>query len=197
MKNIFIVLFLFTVGIGKAQTIKSPSKSIALNFEFDINGKPTYTVTYKNKPVIRKSNLGFKLKDGTDLTSNFSIENSKTSSFNENWNPVLGEQTTIKNQYNELIIFLSQKDTGKKMNIIFRVFDEGAAFRYDFPKQESLNYFIISEEVSEFNLAGNHKVFWIPGDFDSNEYVYNETLFSDIDTQNIELNNGIGMKSIS
>jgi len=83
------------------------------------------------------------------------------------------------------------------MNIIFRVFDDGVAFRYDFPKQKNLNYFIISDEVSEFNLAGNHKVFWIPGDFDSNEYAYNETSFSDINTEKIDLNNGIGVKSIS
>jgi hypothetical protein len=83
------------------------------------------------------------------------------------------------------------------MNIIFRVFDEGVAFRYDFPKQAALNYFIISDEVSQFNLTENHKVFWLPGDFDSQEYAYNETSFSDINTQKIDLNNGIGVKSIA
>jgi hypothetical protein len=92
---------------------------------------------------------------------------------------------------------LVQKANDKKLSIIFRVFDEGVAFRYSFPKQPNLNYFVISDEVSEFNLTGNHKSFWIPGDFDSQEYEYNETLLSDIDTQKLNLNNGIGVKSIS
>jgi hypothetical protein len=197
MKSIFSLLFLFLFGVLHAQSVSSPSKQITLNFSFAEKGKPTYSVSYKNKPVILQSYLGITLKNGADLASHFKLEDSKSSTFNETWQPVLGEQSNIVNHYNELIIALSQMGTGRKMNIIFRVFDEGVAFRYDFPLQKDLNYFTIAEEVSEFNLTDNHKVFWLPGDFDSNEYIYQESLFSEIDTKKVDLNNGIGMKSIA
>jgi hypothetical protein len=143
-----------------------------------------------------ESALGIKLKEKPALDANFEILTSKTSNFNESWKPVLGEQASILNQYNELNVSLINKETKVKMNIIFRVFDEGVAFRYDFPKQAELNYFIISDEVTQFNLIENNKVFWLPGDFDSNEYEYNETKFSEIDNSKINMNNGIGVKSI-
>ncbi|MBL0013487.1 MAG: glycoside hydrolase family 97 protein [Flavobacterium sp.] len=197
MKSTFSFVFLFLFSAIQAQSVSSPSKQITLNFSFGEKGKPTYTVNYKNKPVILQSYLGITLKNGADLASHFKLEDSKTLSFNETWQPVLGEQSNIVNHYNELIIALSQMGTGRKMNIIFRVFDEGIAFRYDFPLQKDLNYFTIAEEVSEFNLTDNHKVFWLPGDFDSNEYIYQESLFSEIDTKKVDLNNGIGMKSIA
>jgi hypothetical protein len=196
MKIAFSFVFLFIVCFTKAQSVQSPSKAISLDFKLDA-GIPTYTVTYKTKPILLQSGLGVKLKNETDLASNFSLVGSKTTTFNETWKPVLGEQSSIKNNYNELTVSLKQLGTGRQLNIIFRAFDEGVAFRYDFPQQKNLNYFIISDEVSQFNLAGNHKVFWIPGDFDSNEYEYNETSFSNIDTQKINLDNGIGVKSIS
>jgi glucan 1,4-alpha-glucosidase len=197
MKKVLLLgCILFSI-IANSQSVQSPSKLISVNFQLAEKGRPTYTVTYKNKPVILQSYLGIKLKDGADLASHFEIESSKNTTFNESWKPVLGEQTNIVNHYNELNIGLSQMGTGKIIHIIFRVFDEGVAFRYDFPKQKNLNYFVIADEVSEFNLAANHKVFWLPGDFDSQEYAYNESLFSDINTQNIDLNNGIGVKSIS
>ncbi len=197
MKKLLLFTFIFITEIVFAQNVQSPSKEISLEFKLVGNGKPSYSVTYKNTPIILESVLGIKPKDGADMASNFIINNSKTVSFNETWKPVLGEEANIKNHYNELIIYMTQEATGKEMNIIFRVFDEGVAFRYDFPKQLNLNYFIITEEVTEFNLTDNHKVFWIPGDFDSNEYPYNETSFSDINSQKIDMNNGIGMKSIS
>jgi len=180
-----------------SQNIKSPSNKISVNFELTTDGQPSYSVYYNNKPVIFASNLGIKLKDKTALDANFEIADTKTNSFNESWKPVLGEQATIVNHYNELTVSLIQKGTKIKMNIIFRVFDEGVAFRYDFPKQKDLNYFIISDEVSQFNLTDNHKVFWIPGDYDSQEYVYNETKFSEIDNSKLNLKNGIGVKSIA
>ena len=96
-----------------------------------------------------------------------------------------------------MTIALSQPSTDRRINIIFRVFDEGIAFRYEFPKQKNLNYFIISDEKSQFNLAGNHKAFWIPGDYDSQEYAYNETKLSEIDNSKLDLNNGIGVKTIA
>lgn len=194
----FLPLYLvFVVNFVFSQTVLSPSNKILVNFKLSASGQPFYSVNYNNKPVILESTLGIKLKDKPALDANFKIDSAKNSSFNESWKPVLGEQSSIVNHYNELIVCLSQKETNVKMNIIFRVFDEGVAFRYDFPKQTALNYFIISDEVSQFNLTENHKVFWLPGDFDSQEYAYNETSFSNINTQKIDLNNGIGLKSIS
>lgn len=197
MKKFQILALLFLVSIVNAQKVQSPSKSLTVNFGLDNEGKPNYSVTLKDKKVVNQSFLGLKLKDGTDFTKGFTVENSNTSTFDEVWKPVLGEQSSIRNNYNELLINLIQKKSEKKLTIVFRVFDEGVAFRYSFPKQPNLNYFVISDEVSEFNLTGNHKAFWIPGDFDSQEYEYNETLLSDIDTQKLNLNNGIGVKSIS
>jgi hypothetical protein len=196
MKKIIFFFTLLVLEFGYAQSIQSPSGKIALNFKLAPNGQPSYSVNYKNKLAILESALGIKLKEKPALDANFDILDSKTSSFNESWKPVLGEQSSIKNQYNELTFSLINKETKVKMNIIFRVFDEGVAFRYDFPKQAELNYFIISDEVTQFNLTENNKVFWIPGDFDSNEYEYNETKFSEIDNSKINMNNGIGVKSI-
>ncbi|MGO4905087.1 glycoside hydrolase family 97 protein [Flavobacterium sp. W20_MBD1_R3] len=196
MKYLFSLFLLFLFNLGNAQSVQSPSGKIALNFKLGTNGQPFYAVNYKNKVVVLESALGIQLKEKPALDTNFEILTSKTSSFNESWKPVLGEQSSIKNHYNELNISLINKETKVKMNIIFRVFDEGVAFRYDFPKQAELNYFIISEEVTQFNLTENNKVFWIPGDFDSNEYEYNETKFSEIDNSKINMNNGIGVKSI-
>ena len=197
MKKFQILALLFLVSIVSAQKVQSPSKSLTVNFGLDNEGKPNYSVTLKDKKLVNQSFLGLKLKDGTDFTKGFTVENSNTSTFDEVWKPVLGEQSSIRNNYNELVINLIQKKSEKRLTIVFRVFDEGVAFRYSFPKQPNLNYFVISDEVSEFNLPGNHKAFWIPGDFDSQEYEYNETLLSDIDTQKLNLNNGIGVKSIS
>jgi len=197
MKRFLPFYFLFVVNIVFSQNVSSPSNKISLNFKLTATGEPSYYVNYAKKTVISESTLGIKLKDKPALDANFVIDSVKNSSFNESWKPVLGEQANILNHYNEIIVCLSQKETNVKMNIIFRVFDEGVAFRYDFPKQTALNYFIISDEVSQFNLTENHKVFWLPGDFDSQEYAYNETSFADINTQKIDLNNGIGLKSIS
>ncbi len=196
MKKVFLISLLVFINLAVAQSIQSPSGKIAVNFKLAANGQPSYSVNYKNKPTVLESALGIKLKDKPALDANFDILDSKTSSFNESWKPVLGEQSSIKNHYNELTVSLLNKETKVKMNIIFRVFDEGVAFRYDFPKQAELNYFIISDELTQFNLTENNKVFWLPGDFDSNEYEYNETRFSEIDNSKINMNNGIGVKSI-
>ncbi|GEP50815.1 alpha-glucosidase [Flavobacterium noncentrifugens] len=190
------MLCFFLIGITNAQNIQSPSKNIRVDFNLNADGTPQYAVSYKNKLVVLESKLGIKLKEGGDLVSGLTIDNVKNTSFNESWKPVLGEQSSIQNHYNELTVSLSQKATQRKINIIFRVFDEGVAFRYDFPKQPKLNYFIITDEITQFNLAGNHKTFWIPGDFDSQEYVFNETRLSEIDNDKLNLNNGIALKTI-
>jgi hypothetical protein len=196
MKKSASFLMLLISYVSFSQNIPSPSGKMAVAFKLTTSGQPSYSINYNNKPVIAESTLGIKLKDKPALDANFEIENSKTATFNTSWQPVLGEQSSIVNHYNELTISLIQKETHIKMNIIFRVFNEGVAFRYDFPKQKDLNYFIISNEETQFNLTENNKVFWIPGDFDSNEYVYNETKFSEIDNTKLNLNNGIGVKSI-
>jgi len=197
MKKLFSLSLIFILNMVYSQNIQSPSQKISVEFKLTTSGQPSYSVNYNDKRVISESTLGIKLKDKPALEANFEMDNVKKSSFNESWKPVLGEQANIVNHYNELIVSLIQKGTQIKMNLIFRVFDEGVAFRYDFPKQKDLNYFIISDEVSQFNLTDNHKVFWIPGDYDSQEYVYNETKFSEIDNSKLNLNNGIGVKSIS
>ena len=196
MKQLFSLFVLFSFGLTQAQTVSSPSGKIALTFSLTAAGQPTYAVNYKAKAVVLKSNLGIKLKDKPALDADFEIQTSKNSTFNESWKPVLGEQASIVNHYNELIVGLIQKGTNIKVNLVFRAFDEGVAFRYDFPKQKELNYFIIADEETQFNLTENNKVFWLPGDFDSNEYEYNETKFSEIDNSKINMNNGIGVKSI-
>jgi hypothetical protein len=196
MKQLFSLLIVFAFGFTQAQTVSSPSGKIALSFQLSSSGQPTYSVNYKTKSVVVSSDLGIKLKDKPALNANFEIQTSKNNTFNETWKPVLGEQTTIVNHYNELVVSLVQKNTNVKLNLVFRAFDEGVAFRYDFPKQNELNYFVISDEETQFNLTENNKVFWLPGDFDSNEYEYNETKFSDIDNSKINMNNGIGVKSI-
>ncbi|WP_298115001.1 glycoside hydrolase family 97 protein [Flavobacterium sp.] len=196
MKYKLTTILLLFIAFLNAQNIQSPSKNISLDFKLSSDGIPSYTLAYKNKPIILQSDLGIKLKETNSLDANFRIENIDRKSVNETWKPVLGEQSNIKNNYNEMTVSLSQLSSNRKLNIIFRVFDEGVAFRYEFPKQPSLNYFIISDEKSQFNLTGNHKTFWIPGDYDSQEYVYNETKLSEVDNSKIDLNNGIGLKSI-
>ncbi|TRX36052.1 glycoside hydrolase family 97 protein [Flavobacterium sp. ZT3R18] len=196
MKYLFSIFFVFATALLHAQSAQSPSNKIVVNFKLLPSGQPSYTVNYNGKPVILESALGIKLKEKPALDANFEILSSKVTVFSESWKPVLGEKANILNQYNELTISLQQKETNVKMNVIFKLYNEGIAFRYDFPKQENLNYFIISDEVSQFNLTEDYKTFWIPGDFDSNEYVYNETKLSEIDNSKLDLNNGIGVKSI-
>jgi len=196
MKNILSIALWLAVIAVEAQTLQSPSKEISVTFSLAEKGSPSYAVNYKGKPIILPSLMGVYLKGESDLASGFTVDGVQQTSVNESWKPVLGEQSTIRNQYNQMTIALVQAKTGRKMNIIFKAYDEGIAFRYDFPKQERLNYFIISDERTEFQLTANHKVFWLPGDYDSQEYPYTETKFSDINTDRVDKNNGIALKSI-
>ena len=134
------------------------------------------------------------LKNNENLVDGFEVINTKATSFSDKWKPVLGEEKEILDEHNQLIVELLQKATGRKMNLVFRLFNEGLAFRYEIPAQEKLNYFVISDEMTQFSLTGDHKAFWIPGDYDSQEYSYNETKLSQIDVDKLEMNNGIGMK---
>ena len=165
------LLLLMGIIATQAQTLQSPDKNVTLNFSLTSNGVPTYELTYKNKPVIKKSNLGIETKDVTSFTEGFSIKDAKTSTFDETWQPVWGEQKNIRNHYNELAVTIEQKSENNRYIIIrFRLFNDGLGFRYEFPEQANLNYFVIKEEKTQFALAGNHKAFWLPGDFDTQEY---------------------------
>ena len=197
MKKLPLLVLLFCVAIGNSQNLLSPSQKLSLTFSLSKEGKPTYSVNYKNQSIVKESTLAILLKGLPDLDANFRIDSIGQKKVNETWQPVLGEQSNIKNNYNEMKVALSQQSTNRKINIVFRVFDEGVAFRYDFPKQRNLDYFIISDEKTQFNLTGNHKTFWLPGDFDSQEYPYTESKLSEINTDNIDKNNGIGLKSIA
>lgn len=197
MKKIILGIIV-CFGISSwAQEIQSPSKKISVSFSLTSAGKPTYQVSYLNQKIVEESELGIALKDNTALDHGFSLIDQVTTQVNESWQPVLGEQATIQNVYNQTTYFLLQKETNRKLNIIFRVYDEGVAFRYDVPKQSNLNYFVVSDEKTHFNLLENYKAFWIPGDYDSQEYAYNETNLSEIDNSKLDMNNGIGVKSIA
>ncbi|MBS7788155.1 glycoside hydrolase family 97 protein [Flavobacterium sp. CYK-55] len=193
-KRFLWILIFFECAI--AQSVSSPSQKIKLDFQLDSFGVPTYSVSYAAQTIISSSQLGIKLKTSEALVSGFWVEQSQTRNFDEVWHPVLGEQTNIRNRYNELKIALLQKSSGRKINLVFRVFDEGVAFRYEFPKQPNLNYFVVADELTQFKLTSNCKAFWLPGDFDSQEYPYTETKISEINTDLVDKNNGIALKTI-
>lgn len=196
MKKIITSLICCTLQIGIAQQVLSPSKNITLDFSINEQGQPIYKVFYKGKTIIKPSKMGISVKEGVALATNFSITKTEQKTVDETWNPVLGEEATIRNHYNEAKFQLTQKETNKQLTIVFKVYDEGVAFRYEFPFQERVSYFVISDENTEFNLIGNHKTFWIPGDYDSQEYVYNETKLSEIDNSKLDLDNGIALQTI-
>ena len=162
--------------------ITSPDNNIKVKFKLSENGTPTYKVTYKIQDVIKTSALGFELKDQPALASDFEIIETEVSSFNEIWEMPWGEQTEVINNYNSLKIELQEtSELKRKLNIVFKVYDDGLGFRYEFPEQENLSEVFITEENTQFNLDGDHKVWWIPGDWDIYEHLYNTTQFSKID----------------
>jgi glucan 1,4-alpha-glucosidase len=178
-----LILFssLFFSATLTAQTIKSPDGNLSMTFELRSDGVPVYQLTFKGKPVIKPSILGIDTKDVPSFRNGFTITNATQNTVDDSWNPVWGEQKTIRNNYQELLVALTQTQfKGRTINIRFRLFNDGLGFRYEFPQQEQLNYFIIKEEKTEFNLAGDHKVFWIPGDYDTNEYPYTTSKISEI-----------------
>lgn len=172
-----------------AQTVSSPNGAISVSFSLADGGRPTYEMTYKGRPVVKPSHLGLELaKDKhatkgfaeTSLMDGFTESHSEVSSFDETWKPVWGETTTIRNHYNELLVSLSQDHTGRQMNIRFRVYDDGMGLRYEFPQQDSLVYFIVKEEHTQFAMTGDHTAWWLPGDYDTQEQETQESRLSEI-----------------
>jgi hypothetical protein len=192
LKRLLIVLISFlvcSVHFAQSKTnISSPDKNIQLGFWLSDNGAPMYEVTYKNRAVVLPSSMGFELKQTMNdislpaLKDNLTVIASKQTGADTKWKPVWGDVKEIRENYNQLSVSLSQKgDQAIVFNIIFKVFDDGVGFRYEFPKQKNLGHFIVSAEKTEFHLTGDHKAFWIPGDYDSNEFSPNVTSLSEVD----------------
>ena len=191
MKKILYLLpfYLFTLLPLNAATVASPNGNVVVKFEIDAQGRPTYEMTYKGKAVVLPSHLGLELaKDKhaskglkeTDLMEGFSLKSEQTTEFDETWQPVWGETRDIRNHYNEYAAVLQQQKEQREIIIRFRVYDDGIGFRYEFPQQENLNYFLIKEERSEFAMAGDHKAWWLPGDYDTQEQMTQESRLSEI-----------------
>ncbi len=150
----------------------------------DEKGRPLYAIDYNEKPVVLSSAMGFALADDSTFYKDFVIIGTDQRLVDETWNPVWGEVKQIRNHYQELTVRLQQKGaTGRLLNIIFRVFEEGVGFRYQFPRQPNLRYFVITDELTEFRLTGDHDSFWIPGDYDSNEYSYTHSKLGEVDNR--------------
>ncbi|MDO4160843.1 MAG: glycoside hydrolase family 97 protein [Prevotellaceae bacterium] len=188
MRKLLLTL-IFLPLLSVAQTVKSPDGNVVVNFSLSNGGVPTYEMNYKGKAVIKPSHLGLELAKikhaskglkETDLMNGFSISDTKTSTFDETWKPVWGETATIRNHYNELAVTLEQKSANRTILIRFRVYDDGMGLRYEFPQQKDLNYFVIKEEHTQFAMAGDHTAWWLPGDYDTQEYETVESKLSEI-----------------
>lgn len=198
MRKLIILMCLCIVSHwAVAQELKSPNGNLTLKFSLQGNGVPTYSLTYKGKDIIKPSKLGFELKEQKtvndfddfsvkdktgegNLYSGFSIADTKTSTFDESWKPVWGEVKEIRDHHNELAVTLNQKATDRTIIVRFRLFDDGLGFRYEFPEQKNLTYFVIKEEKTQFAMAGDHTAYWIPGDYDTQEYDYTTSKLSEI-----------------
>ena len=188
--------------VTDVQTLKSPDGNVEMTFQLTAEGTPQYALSYGDEKVILPSDLGFEFRgvlkaqklvynaDGTiskvdrepsySFYDGFAVESVETSTFDETWEPVWGEEAQIRNNYNELLVNLVQTSSEKKMSIRFRLYNDGLGFRYEFPYQKNLNYFVIKEEMTEFALAGDHTAWWLPGDYDTQEYNFTECRLSEI-----------------
>ncbi len=180
MKLTCFLLVLLVSGAAMAESITSPNGQLQLKFSVSAQGEPVYELSYKGKPVINPSKLGLELKNDPGLMNGFTLADAKTSTFDETWEPVWGEVKQIRNHYNELVVTLDQKAQDRNIIVRFRLFDDGLGFRYEFPLQKNLNYFVIKEERTQFAMTGDHTAFWIPGDYDTQEYDYTESKLSEI-----------------
>jgi len=175
----FVPLIFFSCSQSKDYQLKSPDERVTLNFSIDGEGRPNYMVKYDDDEIIKPSKLGITFQELGDLTNGFTIQNTSTKSFNETWKQPWGEQRLVENNYNELIVSLINEQS-RKLSIIFRVFNDGIGFRYTIPDQEGYEELIVVDEQTNYNLGGDHKVWWIPGDWDIYEHLYSTTSFSEI-----------------
>ncbi|WP_316783472.1 glycoside hydrolase family 97 protein [Pedobacter frigiditerrae] len=201
MKKLFLIalISILSLNLVNAQQLKSPNGETILSFLLTSDGIPTYQLSYKSKDVIKTSKLGLELKnDKKSLLNDFVITDTKNSSFDENWTPVWGEVKTIRNHYNEMAVTLNQKETNRQMIIRFRLYNEGLGFRYEFPTQKNLTYFVVKEEKTQFAMAGDHTAYWIAGDYDTQEYDYTTSKLSEIRALNAKaITANLSQKSFS
>jgi hypothetical protein len=184
MKNLLVLLTTIALTANAQQfATTSPDGNIRLATGLSANGEFTYAVNYKTHVVILPSLLGMKLKEPAVNLNQFKLVKVDSSTYDQTWNTVWGEYSSIRDHHKEIRLQLEDKNgSGILMNIVFRVFNEGVGFRYEFPQQNNLLHFVVDDENSTFHLSGDHKTFWIPGDYDSNEYPYNETKLSEVKT---------------
>jgi hypothetical protein len=195
-KIVLFLFFLFTVS-NFPITIKSPDGRLLLSFDLTIKGEPVYSLFFLEKLVVESSRLGIRLEEEHGFTEGFTVIKIDSSGFDEVWEPVWGEVKEIKNNYKELTVTLSQESAENRILVIrFRLFNDGLGFRYEFPEQAALQYFKVTDELTEFNLTGDHKAFWMPGDFDTNEYDYSVTPLSQVKASIGKLSDEIAVKSI-
>ena len=183
MKKYFVSVFVMVFSIFgmNAQELKSPNGNFKMIFALENDGTPTYQLFMKNKEIIKKSKLGLELqKDKKSLLNDFKLVNEVRNTFDETWKTVWGEETEIRNHYNELALTLKQNETERQVIIRFRLFNDGLGFRYEFPEQKNLTYFVVKEERTEFAMTGDHTAFWIPGDYDTQEYDFTESKLTEI-----------------
>ena len=181
MKRLLLTLSLsLTLAlVTHAAEMTSPNGDIKVDFQL-VNSVPTYSVSFRGKTIVKPSKLGYELAQGENLLDGFTLVGDETSSFDETWKPVWGENSSIRNNYKELLVQLVQKSTERYMNIRFRVYNEGVGLRYEFPQKGKLNYFTVKEECTEIAMTGNHTAWWIPGDYDTQEYEYTKSRLSEI-----------------
>ncbi|MBE9575945.1 glycoside hydrolase family 97 protein [Flavobacterium proteolyticum] len=183
MKKFFVSVFVMVFSIFgmNAQELKSPNGNFKMIFALENDGTPTYQLFTKNKEIIKKSKLGLELqKDKKSLLNDFKLVNEVRNTFDETWKTVWGEETQIRNHYNEIALTLKQNETERQIIIRFRLFNDGLGFRYEFPEQKNLTYFVLKEERTEFAMTGDHTAFWIPGDYDTQEYDFTESKLTEI-----------------
>lgn len=179
-------LIVFLVGIlgmsmsALAQVLTSPDGNLVMDFHLSDGDVPVYSLTYKGRKVIKESRMGFQIRPSYEFDRNFRIVETREGASDTTWEPVWGQNSEIRDNHKELFVALEQKTTGWLLNIRFRLFDDGLGFRYEFPVQKELRHFTINEEVTEFQLAGNHKAFWIPADYDTNEFQITTSKLSEV-----------------
>lgn len=175
-----VMVCLFGVGFSLAQTLTSPDGNLVMDFHLSADKTPVYSLKYKGKDVIKESKMGFQIRPSFDFSKNFRIVETKEDASDTTWNPVWGQNSVIRDNHKELFVALEQEGTGWLLNIRFRLFDDGLGFRYEFPVQKELRHFTINEEVTEFQLTGDYKAFWIPADYDTNEFQITTSKLSEV-----------------
>lgn len=181
MKKLLVLLSLFGLSVaGWSQTLDSPDGNLKLTFGLSAEKTPVYSLQYKDKDVVKESKMGFILKPSLDFSKNFSVVDTEFSESESTWNPVLGQYREIEDKHKEMLVELKQEKTGWLLNIRFRLFDDGLGFRYEFPVQNNLRHFTLVEELTEFCLSGDHKAFWIPADYDTNEFPISTSKLSEV-----------------